>query len=87
MSKKSAQQGIRKCEHDVYWPADQKIAHGCSFCNPQEPDLTPEKTFAVFRIMHRQELKRIPLQAFGTKIRFGRSYNIVDYWYSAVPHV
>jgi hypothetical protein len=87
MSKKSAPQRIRKCAHDVYWPADQEVAHGCSFCNPQEPDLTPEKTFAIFRIKNRSALAGIPLHSYGTKIVFGRGWNKQFYWYSAVDHV
>jgi hypothetical protein len=63
-------EAIRKCDHGNYWPRDQKFAHGCSFCNPQEPDLTPEKTFAVFRILHGSELEKIKLHTYGTKVQY-----------------
>lgn len=25
---------MRKCEHGVYWPAEQDLAESCQFCNP-----------------------------------------------------
>ena len=27
---------LLRCEHGMYWPADQKIAYACSWCNPNQ---------------------------------------------------